>query len=295
MSMIEIVLIIVGAIVLCAGYFLPAKKEKEDTKVTQIDEEHMKLLVEKEINQARGKIDGIVEETIQYAMEKAERSMERVSNEKIMAVNEYSDTVLSEINKNHEEVVFLYDMLNNKHENLKNTVSEVDKTAKEVKETLKDMEISVQELTVEMEQTKTSVPEDKVIEKVEEEPEFEPINPKVVKVLPPIEEGDDMGQELQMLLAKNAKKKTVTKRPKAGAKVTKSAKQTADVKEKPVEVNDIDMDIEFHKGNTGNRNNNDRILELHQAGKSNMAIAKELGLGIGEVKLVIDLFQGMKG
>ena len=48
--------------------------------------------------------------------------LERVTNEKIMAVNEYSDTVLEEINKNHKEVLFLYDMLNDKHDNLKNTV-----------------------------------------------------------------------------------------------------------------------------------------------------------------------------
>ena len=39
-------------------------------------------------------------------------------------------------------------------------------------------------------------------------------------------------------------------------------------------------------------NNNEQILMLHKAGKSNMAIARELGLGIGEVKLVIDLFEG---
>ena len=38
-------------------------------------------------------------------------------------------------------------------------------------------------------------------------------------------------------------------------------------------------------------NNNEKILKLHKQGKSNMAIAKELGLGIGEVKLVIDLFE----
>ena len=45
-------------------------------------------------------------------------------------------------------------------------------------------------------------------------------------------------------------------------------------------------------GNDSEKNNNDRILQLHKAGKSNMAIARELGLGIGEVKLVIDLFEG---
>lgn len=46
-------------------------------------------------------------------------------------------------------------------------------------------------------------------------------------------------------------------------------------------------------GKTGGRNNNERILELHNAGKSNVAIAKELGLGVGEVKLVIGLFEGI--
>lgn len=44
------------------------------------------------------------------------------------------------------------------------------------------------------------------------------------------------------------------------------------------------------KGAVG-RNNNERILELYNQGKSKVAIAKELGLGVGEVKLVIDLFR----
>ena len=39
-------------------------------------------------------------------------------------------------------------------------------------------------------------------------------------------------------------------------------------------------------------NNNDRILRLHKEGYSNVEIAKELGLGVGEVKLVINLFKG---
>ena len=40
------------------------------------------------------------------------------------------------------------------------------------------------------------------------------------------------------------------------------------------------------------QNSNEKILSLHKAGMSNVAIAKELGLGVGEVKLVIDLFEG---
>ena len=41
-------------------------------------------------------------------------------------------------------------------------------------------------------------------------------------------------------------------------------------------------------------NNNKEILELYNQGKTNMEIAKQLGLGIGEVKLVIDLFKTRK-
>ncbi len=58
----------------------------------------------------------------------------------------------------------------------------------------------------------------------------------------------------------------------------------------PAEVPEIAVAMHTEQGS---RNNNERILELHRAGKSNMAIAKELGLGIGEVKLVIDLFEGI--
>ena len=58
------------------------------------------------------------------------------------------------------------------------------------------------------------------------------------------------------------------------------------------EVPDVAVSLD-KAGKSNARNSNEKILELHKAGKSNMAIARELGLGIGEVKLVIDLFEGM--
>ena len=51
------------------------------------------------------------------------------------------------------------------------------------------------------------------------------------------------------------------------------------------------VDLHFSGGDTGEENNNEKILSMHRMGRSNMAIAKELGLGLGEVKLVIDLFE----
>lgn len=52
--------------------------------------------------------------------------MSQMSTEKIMGMSEYSDQVLEKIEKNHEEVVFLYDMMNEKQEELKRLVHDVD-------------------------------------------------------------------------------------------------------------------------------------------------------------------------
>ena len=49
------------------------------------------------------------------------------------------------------------------------------------------------------------------------------------------------------------------------------------------------VSLQFAPGEETTKNNNDRILEMHRMGRSDMAIAKDLGMGIGEVKLIIAL------
>ena len=78
---------------------------------------------------------------------------------------------------------------------------------------------------------------------------------------------------------KDEKKKT-TRQGKSSPKKAEKAESTG-------------ITLQFDSAQGATDNNNDRILELHKKGKSNVAIAKELGLGVGEVKLVIDLFKGM--
>ena len=140
MSIMEIVLLAAGGIVFLLSFMIPAKKEESSEEARALAKDEIKTLVSEELEAVRGHVDDVVEEAVTYSIEKTERSLERLSNEKIMAVNEYSDTVLAEIHKNHEEVMFLYDMLNDKHTNLKNTVSEINRTVKEAKETKKEAE-----------------------------------------------------------------------------------------------------------------------------------------------------------
>ncbi len=223
MNAMEIILLIVGAIIFVAGYFVPVKKEElqEDTK-EQLEKE-IKEMVSNEMETVKEKVDGIVDETITYAVEKTERTIEKITNGNIMAVKEYSDTVLEGINKNHKEVLFMYDMLNDKQESLRDTVALVDSTTKNIGYSENPNEI-VDETIVES-----------VIAAAEEE---------IV-----VEKEDNVS--------------------------------------KPREVS-----IQFSNEDVTEKNKNERILELKRSGKSNVAIAKELGLGVGEVKLVIDLFVG---
>ena len=155
MDTMEIVLLIAGVIIFILSFLIPDKKGDGSGISKALAEEEIKKMVGEEFVAIKGHVDEVVEEAVTYAIEKTERSLERLSNEKIMAVSEYSDTVLSEIHKNHEEAMFLYDMLNSKHTNLKNTVSEVNRTVKEAEAAVTDIRQFVPK-TVEKEESEQS-------------------------------------------------------------------------------------------------------------------------------------------
>ena len=299
MGTLEIVLIIIGAVLCIASFVIPAKKEELNEEVMTALDEEAKKMVAKEVESVRSKVDGITDETIQYAVEKAERSMERVSNEKIMAVSEYSDTVLDEIRKNHQEVVFLYDMLNDKQENVKSTVAETNKSLQNIIEKANDAKADLQLDLDEREASREQVPE-KEEKELEKTPAFAPFVPTQISR----EEVKESEAKKEERIA--AIKAEMEEMAKAAASVS-SKDEDEPVPEEEGSSSDTDAQTseeeDRERMNSGadirltgddqdqTGNNNEKILKMHKAGKSNMAIAKELGLGIGEVKLVIDLFR----
>ena len=232
MGILEIVLLIAGIIIFTGSFFLPLGGEKNAAIDKKAAKEEIHGLVEEEMNTVRSKMQDKMEETSEDAIEKAERSLERLTNEKIMAVNEYSDTVLQEIHKNHEEVMFLYDMLNSKHANIKDTVSKMDKAVKASENK------TAENKTAENKAAADKTAADKTVGTVAEE------------------KTADTSQTESLIQPENS--------PEIGF-----------------------MGETVQEG----QNNNEKILEMHRQGKSTVAIAKELGLGVGEVKLVIDLYK----
>lgn len=258
MEILQIVLLIIGAIIFTASFFIPDKKVNTK-EIREKEEKIIKDIIDKELSEVRLRINEVTEESIEYARDKSERQMDRITNEKMMAINEYSDTVMTEIHKNHEEAVFLYDMLNNKHAQVKNTAAELNQTIKLSK------------------QTQTAV-KSKNTEKASKKAVSEPIQETETSFEPFVAE---TVVEAEVKAEVPVSEKQETKR--------NAKKKETDETAANVEATGIEM---MFASDSNEANSNDQILKLHKEGKSNMAIARELGLGIGEVKLVIDLFEG---
>lgn len=112
----EIVLIIIGVAFLIGSYLVEERfTEKDIQEISKMSETQLNMVVEKQVKSARSQVENSVEEIIDESLAITKRGLEKETNEKIMAISEYSDTVMESMNKAHNEIMFLYSMLNDKH------------------------------------------------------------------------------------------------------------------------------------------------------------------------------------
>ena len=134
MTGIEIVLLLVGCVFMIGSFFVAEKlSPTELNKIAELSEGELRNIITKELKNADQKIEDTIDEQLEGSVSKVERAMEQVSNEKIMAINEYSDTVIENMNKTHNEIMFLYNMLNDKHTELTGMTSELQRLAADVR------------------------------------------------------------------------------------------------------------------------------------------------------------------
>lgn len=134
MNATEITLIIIGIIIIIISCILVDKTKKAELQPTVKSMIPENILTEEDEKQLRNKIDELLSEISEEVIVKADDTLSKISNEKIIAVNEFSDQILEKIKRNHEEVVFLYNMLNDKEKELKSVVKEIDSSKKKLQE-----------------------------------------------------------------------------------------------------------------------------------------------------------------
>ncbi|MCR5107862.1 MAG: hypothetical protein K6B28_06830 [Lachnospiraceae bacterium] len=304
MTAMEITLLVLGVLIFAASFFIKDKNEAKNDEDIEERKNQIRSMMETELSNMKIKVTDVTDETVEYAMDKAERSLEKISNEKIMAVNDYSNMIMGEIDKSHKEVMFLYDMLQDKQVDVKNSVRKAEATVKEVENFSEAAQNSSQEFKKDLE-----VYSEKKLEEVKQAADTVTANAASVSSRPVAVETKPL-TGIDIIKAKKAQNniKPVFNALNSDEFETITLIEQSDViKPLPVEngdntsfmVDTIADDVQQGE-NAGSMmsgfggaigNNNKKIIELHEKGMSTVDIAKNLNLGVGEVKLVIDLFK----
>lgn len=299
MGLMEILLLVLGIAVFVVSFFVPEKKEEKEERV--LSKEQIEELFSEEYEYAKKKMTQIADETVDASVEKAERNLEKVTNEKMLALGEYSDTVMNQISTNHQETVFLYDMLNNGKQDLTNLLTQADQSAQDALNASEEAKSFSENAKHIADEAFNMAEAARLV--ADEAREHAVVAEQNMILARKYAQGEISAEDLYKISNTGREEEynspapvpaEVEKAPDNVIEYKKAAesRKEQNTKEKEtVTVVESDVTLQFEPGEENSLNSNERILELHNMGKSNMAIAKELGLGIGEVKLVIDLFE----
>ena len=248
MTTIEIILLLVGCVFMIGSFFISEKlSSSELNKIAELSEDELKKIIEREVNNAGTQMDDVIEQKIEEAGEQAERAMEKESNEQIMQIHEYSETVMESMKKTHDEIMFLYSMLNDKHTEMTSMTGDLQRLAADIRNLQENMSAKAG----------TSIRKPVAESHVAQQPVM-----KQNAVVQPMAETIDVQPEPEVQVNRFQE-------------IQKPEQKT----EKPETADAQGM-------------SNDMILKLYEQGLSKVEIAKQLGRGLGEVNLVIELYKG---
>ena len=253
MIFLEIVFVVLGMAAVIYSYRMTdsTKIENETTrKAMHVIDMDTTEQMEQQLRDYEQKVEDIASD----AEVQTEEKLQSLSNESILGISEYSDQVLDKIEKNHAEVVFLYNMLNEKQDELKELIGDSDKIKAELRDELAVLyqehqdwvKTTIDELQEITERCKEEIAESYVVAEpeVSVQEEFEP----------ELEEnfgGKEMPQEESVSL--------------------------------PIEKTEESKEEEGF-------NKQEEILDLYKKGHSVLEISKLLSIGQGEVGFVIGLY-----
>lgn len=229
------ILLLIGVVFMIGSFFVTEKlSPSELNQIAELSEEELKRIIDRGLKNAESRIEDAIDEQVDQSSEKVDRSLEKVTNDKIMAISEYSDTVIESMNKTHNEIMFLYSMLNDKHTELTGMAADLQRLAADVR--------SLEEKA-----------------------------PAIVTQAAP-------ERAAAVSTASAAAPATVET---ADATEREKAVTPAEQKEETPETEETKQEG-LHA----------EILKLRKLGMTEVQIARKLGIGIGEVRLVNGLYRG---
>lgn len=291
MTGLEIALFVLAVVFIVISFFITANNEKVDNNKAKAanvpDTKELQALSVRIINDVNKQAETVLQES--------EESMEKLSNEKIMAIDEYSGQVVEKIETNHREVVFLYQLLQDKEEELKATASKLDSARIKCEQLLRTIESENASAAIEAQaqaeldnrmrsaQTMQSAAGD--INKPAKNSgrntaeNIQPLTVGFKDNTAGVDEITEVGKNT--VFGQN----TEPEKPAEPKKSASTAKRTGNPYMSKTKIEKPDLNDE-----TGITEKNKEIIALYKKKKSVLEISKLLGMGQGEVRLIIDLY-----
>ena len=294
MDIIVIICLIIGVGCIGASFFIKEKadidnheKEKivEEIRGRALSEDSVKKVMTRVEKGFSEKLSAISEDKLGGFADK----MSEIANDKMLAINDMSGQLMEKIEQNHKEVIFLYDMLNEKSDYLKDFSAKIDGLRHELEreeERIKALNNDLDDKMIKVKEVRQTV---------------------IAKPVAPVEVKQEKSRRVPTGIEQA---KAAIKPAEVPAQAKNLVKMKKEVEDIPSDINDIfDTDerdifkdaevpeiteeideIDLSPELTEELSTNDKILKMHSEGKSVMEISKELGMGQGEVQLILGLY-----
>lgn len=272
MTAIEVTLLLIGVVFILGSFFIIEKlSPSELSRVAELSEDELRMVMDRELEITGAKISDMADQAVDLSMSQIQRKMEKDTNEKIMAISEYSAAVMEKLQKFNNEVTFLYSMLGDKHTELNESMAQLNDLILACR-TVQTPPVSVQA------QPSIVQPQPAIVQPTIVQPAAAQLQPTAARVQPTVQQ-----QEPPAVLLKDGGGKESGKVSDEQPDEVKQT-ETVTVQEEPETAEDMNE--------ADSANVREIILERYRGGENLKDVARDLGLGYGEVKLIVELYKG---
>lgn len=272
MTAIEVTLLLIGVVFILGSFFIIEKlSPSELSRVAELSEDELRMVMDRELEITGAKISDMADQAVDLSMSQIQRKMEKDTNEKIMAISEYSAAVMEKLQKFNNEVTFLYSMLGDKHTELNESMAQLNDLILACR-TVQTPPVSVQA------QPSIVQPQPAIVQPTIVQPAAAQLQPTAARVQPTVQQQEPPAVPLKDGGGKESGK--VSDEQPDEVKQT----ETVTVQEEPETAEDMNE--------ADSANVREIILERYRGGENLKDVARDLGLGYGEVKLIVELYKG---
>ncbi len=279
MSVYEVLILLAGLIFFVASFFFGGKKSAGEEVDTDAEIRKIKEAAVLHEGEIRERLNALLSQECGTAIDDVKEKLSEISNDKIMTVDEYAGQVLARIENNNQSVVFLYDMLQKKEDEMKSTMNKMEQTRRENRELFDRLE--------ELKQAKARVASRNAAKQAGAK---QKAGNEVLKQTKSGQAEKDAALANGENLVGHETQEAEGTAHEAVSDLSHTQAEALTKIPHSMPGEDLEQEQEKEEGATAQPDRQEQVLALYRENISVKDISKKLAMGQGEVKLIIDLY-----